>query len=367
MSVIEIKDLHKSFGPTKIYNGLNLTVEKGDVISVIGASGCGKSVFLRCIEMLEKPDSGQIFINGEEITAKGANIGKIRRSLGMVYQDFGLFSNMNVMQNLCIAPMKLLKMPKAEAEKKALDLLATVGLADKANRPVQVLSGGQKQRVAICRTMMMDPSIVLFDEPTSALDPTMVGEVLATIRMLSTKGLTMIIVTHEMNFAKQIANRVLFFADGGIYEEGTPEDIFDNPQKEKTIDFIRKLKHKTYEINSRNFDLMALQGGIQEFSTKYGLDSKQCYQLQICTEEMVYILLDHIGDNEVNITVTISFSEADHACQLEFTSVDSSYDPVVDMSDEDAMEQIGLMIIKNKSKEYLHTYNDGVNKITLKL
>ncbi len=370
MGLIEVRGLYKSFGPSKIYQGLNLTVEEGEVVVFIGASGCGKSVLLRSIEMLEKPDAGQIFINGQEITAKGADIGKIRRSMGMVYQDFGLFSNMNVMENLCIAPMKLLKMPKAEAQKKAMELLSSVGLADRAYRPVNDLSGGQKQRVAICRCMMMGPQIILFDEPTSALDPTMVGEVLATIRMLARQGLTMLIVTHEMDFARQIADRIVFLSGGEVYEEGPPEQIFENPQKEKTIDFIRKLKHLTFQIEKREFDLMALQGGIQDFAVKYGLSSSDSHRLQLCTEEMVYVLLDQIGDGKIDIRLDVSYSEADHSSALEFTSVGEAFNPMDHLKrddSDDGYDSVGLLIIEKKSKEYLYDYRDGVNVIKMKM
>ncbi|MBQ7645903.1 MAG: amino acid ABC transporter ATP-binding protein, partial [Clostridia bacterium] len=212
MNVIEVKNLSKSFGKLKVLENVDLEVKKGEKIVILGGSGCGKSVFLRSLEMLEKPDSGTVSIMGEEITAKGAKIDVIRRKMGMVYQNFNLFSHMTVMENLCAAPCRLLKMPKNEAAEKANELLRTVGLSGKENAMPDTLSGGQKQRIAIARCLMMDPEILLFDEPTSALDPTMVGEVLATIRMLSMRGLTMIIVTHEMDFAKEIADRILFFA-----------------------------------------------------------------------------------------------------------------------------------------------------------
>ncbi|MCQ2478240.1 MAG: amino acid ABC transporter ATP-binding protein [Clostridia bacterium] len=369
MGIIDIKNLNKSFGGSQIYKNLNFSIENGEVVSIIGASGCGKSVLLRCIEMLEKPDSGQIFIDGKEITSKGADIASIRRLMGMVYQDFGLFSNMNVMQNLCIAPMKLLKMPKEEAEKKALELLDSVGLADRAYRPVQVLSGGQKQRVAICRCMMMNPKIILFDEPTSALDPTMVGEVLATIRMLARKGLTMLIVTHEMEFAKQIADRVVFLAEGGIYEQGTPEQIFENPQKPKTVDFIKKLKHLSYSIDSRKFDLMALQGGIQEFAIKYGLNSKEAYRLQICVEEMIYIILEHLEDGKIDITLNISFSEADRSCEFELLYPGDEIDPFANAAEFDLenTDSLGLMIITKKAKKREYSFENGINKVKIKI
>lgn len=368
MGVIEIKGLRKYFGPVRIYENLDLDVKQGEIISIIGASGCGKSVLLRCIEMLEKPDAGQIFIEGNEITAKNANVNTIRRSMGMVYQDFGLFSNMNVMQNLCIAPMKLLKMSKEDAEKKALELLDSVGLADRADRRISNLSGGQKQRIAICRCMMMDPKIILFDEPTSALDPSMVGEVLATIRMLAKRGLTMLIVTHEMNFARQISDRVLFMADGGIYEQGTPEDIFEHPKKEKTIDFIKKLKHLSFHIDSKKFDFISLQANIQEFAVKYGFSYNEGYVLQLCAEEMINIILEHIDDDKVNLDFEISYSETDHACELYFNSVGEKYNPFDTIeSNDDFLDNLGLMIIKKKSKLNDYHYENGVNKVILKL
>ena len=242
MSLIEVTGLKKRFGDLEVLKGVDLTVEQGERVAIIGGSGCGKSVFLRCLELLEKPDAGRIRIDGQEITAKGAPVDQIRRSMGMVYQRFHLFSEMDVMDNLCLAPVRRRLMTRAEAEKKALGLLEQVGLASRAHAWPTVLSGGQQQRIAICRCLMMDPKVILFDEPTSALDPTMVGEVLAVIRMLAKQGMTMLIVTHEMAFAREVADRVLYFADGGIYEQGTPEEIFDRPQREKTIAFIRKIK-----------------------------------------------------------------------------------------------------------------------------
>ena len=259
MSVIKIDGLKKSFGNFEVLKGINFSVEEGEKIVIIGGSGCGKSVFLRCIELLEIPDGGKIFIDGEEITAPNCNIDKIRQKMGMVYQKFNLFSNMTVMENLCVAPMKLLKMSKDDAENKAVELLSQVGLLSKAKSFPAVLSGGQQQRIAICRTLMMNPKVILFDEPTSALDPTMVGEVLAVIRMLAKRNLTMIIVTHEMNFAREVADRILFFADGGIYEQGTPQEIFENPKREKTVAFIQRQKYFHYEIYEKNFDLPEMQ------------------------------------------------------------------------------------------------------------
>ena len=371
MGIIEIKGVKKSFGPLQVYKDLNLSVEPGEVISVIGGSGCGKSVLLRCIEMLTAPDEGQIFINGEEITAKGADIGKIRRNMGMVYQDFGLFSNMNVMDNLCLAPTKLLGMSREAAEEKALELLEMVGLSNWAYNSVKNLSGGQKQRVAIARCMMMDPPIILFDEPTSALDPTMVGEVLATIRMLAKRGLTMIIVTHEMNFAQQIASRVLFLAEGGIYEQGTPEDIFEHPQREKTIAFIRKLKYFSYHVDRRKYDLMELQGGIIEFAIKYGLDANESNRLQTCTEEILLEILNgcYKDSEDIDIDVDIVYSEKDKTCELQVNAGGTLYNPFAVMDDEnvDMMDHLGLMIIKRKAKECTYDVVNDRNMISIRI
>ncbi len=369
-NMIEIRGLHKSFGQTKVLTGLDLSVREGEIVVIIGNSGCGKSVMLRCIEMLEKPDAGTIIVNGQEITAKNSDINRIRRSVGMVYQDFGLFSNMNVMENLCIAPIKLLKMSPKDARKKALDLLRTVGLADRANSRVSVLSGGQKQRVAICRAMMMDPKIMLFDEPTSALDPTMVGEVLATIRMLSRRGLTMVIVTHEMDFARKIADRVVFLADGGIYEQGTPEEIFGYPRREKTLDFIRKQKHLVCHVDRRGFDLLELQGSIQNFAIKYGLSENECYRLQICAEEMICMLVDSVPDDKIDINMNLSFSETEQTSELTFQSRGVSFNPFeqLDRGDESSVyDHLGLLIIKFKAKQYTHCYENGMNTIMLKM
>lgn len=239
--MIEVKNLKKSFGKENVLKGLNLTVKEGEVVSIIGGSGCGKSVLLRSILMLEKPDSGSIFINGEEITAKNANINKIRRNMGMVYQDFGLFSNMNVMENLIIAPIKILKMKKEQAINKALDLLSMVGMKEKAYSEISGLSGGQKQRIAICRCMMMDPKVILFDEPTSALDPEMVGEVLDVMKELAKDNMTMLVVTHEMGFAREVANRVVFLDQGKFAYENTPDKFFTNPANERLRSFLSKV------------------------------------------------------------------------------------------------------------------------------
>ena len=366
MSVIEVKNLCKSFGSLKVLQNVNLNVEEGDRIAIIGGSGCGKSVFLRSLERLETPDSGQIFIDGEEITAKHARINKIRQKMGMVYQKFYLFSHLNVLENLCLAPVKLLEMPKQEAEARALEWLSKVGLTSKAHSMPEKLSGGQQQRIAICRSLMMKPKVLLFDEPTSALDPTMVGEVLAMIRMLSKHDMTMLIVTHEMNFAREVANRVLFFADGGIYEQGTPQEIFDAPKLEKTIAFIRKLKYFSYEITDRDFDLCAMQGKIHSFAEKYGMGSKLAYSLELCSEELVYEFISGAyGDNdEIKIDLYISYSEADSSTTINIASKGRQFNPF-ETQDDDV--HLGVAILRKIAGDKIkYDYSDGVNRIEIK-
>lgn len=252
MAMLRVENISKSFGSLKVLQNVNLTVETGERIAVIGKSGCGKSVFLRLLELLEQPDEGRIFIGDDEITAKGANVDAIRMRMGMVYQGFHLFEHMDVLENIILAPTHLRKTPRLKAEEKAMELLRMVGLESKHNAMPNTLSGGQKQRIAICRCLAMEPQIMLFDEPTSALDPTMIGEVLATIRMLAEQNMTMIIVTHEMGFAREVATRVLYFDECGIYEEGSAIEIFDNPQKIKTQAFIHKLKYFSQHIGRRD-------------------------------------------------------------------------------------------------------------------
>ena len=360
MSLIQVKGLKKSFGDLEVLKGIDLSVEQGERIAIIGGSGCGKSVFLRSLSMLEKPDSGQIFIDGQEITAKGAPVDTIRRSMGMVFQKFHLFSEMDVMDNLCLAPVKLKKMSRKEAEEKAMELLSQVGLASRAHAWSTVLSGGQQQRIAICRCLMMEPKVILFDEPTSALDPTMVGEVLAVIRMLAKRDIAMLIVTHEMNFAREVADRVLFFADGGIYEQGTPAELFDAPKGEKTIAFINKIKYFSYDIERKDFDLMQLQGGIQTFGRKYGLSEKKIYRLQICCEELVYEFLEHSYPNggDISLHLDISYAEADKTTTIEMNCGGKQYDP---FPQEDC--GLGVTIVKHVGKTVKCTYKNGSNTV----
>ena len=239
--MIEVKNLCKSFGDLQVLKGISETINDREVVCVIGPSGSGKSTFLRCLNLLEEPSGGEVFLDGKKINDSDVDIDEIREKLGMVFQGFNLFPHMTVLDNLTLAPIKVKGMEKAAAEEKARKLLETVGLADKAEKYPASLSGGQKQRVAIARALAMDPEIMLFDEPTSALDPEMVGEVLNVMKNLAENGMTMVIVTHEMGFAREVTDRVLFIDEGNILELGTPAELFGNPQHDRTKNFLSKV------------------------------------------------------------------------------------------------------------------------------
>lgn len=241
MSLVKIQNLHKRFGKSEVLRGMDLEVEKGEIICLIGPSGSGKSTFLRCINSLEQPTAGTVEVDGNVITDSHANLDKIRENIGMVFQQFNLFPHLTVIKNITLAPISCKKLSKAEAEARAHELLASVGLSEKWNEYPESLSGGQQQRVAIARALAMGPELMLFDEPTSALDPEMVGDVLGVMRKLAREGMTMIIVTHEMGFAREMADRVVFIDGGVIVEEGPPEQVLGNPQNSRTIAFLDKV------------------------------------------------------------------------------------------------------------------------------
>ncbi len=242
--LLTTEHLQKSFEHHQVLKDINVSIRKGDVVAIIGPSGCGKSTFLRMLNLLEQPSAGHVFFEGTDITSKEIDINKMRERIGMVFQQFNLFPNMTIRENIMLAPIQLKKMSREEAFEKANQLLSRIGLSDKADVYPDMLSGGQKQRVAIVRALAMNPDIMLFDEPTSALDPEMVGEVLNLMRQLASEGMTMVVVTHEMNFAREVANRVLFFSDGYVTEEGTPEDIFQHPKSTRLKEFLNFIRLK---------------------------------------------------------------------------------------------------------------------------
>ena len=239
--IIKIAGLVKRFGDHTVLKGISTTIRQGEVVAVIGPSGCGKSTFLRSINLLEQPSEGKIWVNGTDITSHENDINRMRQRVGMVFQQFNLFPNMTIRRNIMLAPVELGKISKAEADAKATELLDRIGLLDKADSYPDCLSGGQKQRVAIARALAMNPEVLLFDEPTSALDPEMVGEVLQLMNDVAAEGMTMVVVTHEMGFAREVANRVLFFSDGCITEEGTPDEVFNHPKSPRLQEFLRKV------------------------------------------------------------------------------------------------------------------------------
>lgn len=239
--IIQVKNLHKKFGDNEVLKGITMDVSKGEVIAIIGPSGCGKSTFLRSINLLERPTGGQIIVDGVDITSKTQDINRVRQRVGMVFQQFNLFPNLTIKRNIMLAPVELGKMTRAEASAKVDELLNRIGLADKAESYPNCLSGGQKQRIAIARALAMSPEVILFDEPTSALDPEMVGEVLNLMKDVAAAGMTMMVVTHEMAFAREVATRVLFFCDGHIAEEGTPKQIFEHPKSDRLREFLGRV------------------------------------------------------------------------------------------------------------------------------
>ena len=349
--MIRIEHLRKEYPTAVPLKDVNIEIHKGDVISIIGPSGTGKSTLIRCINLLDQPTSGKIFIDDEEITAKGADVARIRRKMGMVFQHFNLFPHMTVIENIMAAPMDLLGKSKQEAYDKGIALLRKVGLADKALNYPEVMSGGQKQRVAIARTLAMEPEIILFDEPTSALDPTMIGEVQSVIRDLAKQGTTMIIVTHEMKFAREICNRVFYMDEGGVYEDGSPEQIFDNPQKERTRQFIRHLKVLEYSITSRDFDFIGLNTQIEEFGRKHRVSQGTIYNLQSYIEEMcLQILLPQMKDS-FEIRITIEYSEEMDDADVVVRYSGESLDP---LSTDNALS---LMLAKKATENIAYNFD----------
>ena len=352
--MITVKHLRKEYPNATPLKDVNTEIAKGEVISIIGPSGTGKSTFLRAINMLDPPTSGQIIIDGEEITAKGCRLDLVRRKMGMVFQSFNLFNHMNVIENITYGPMKLLGLSKEEAEARAMSLLKTVSLPEKAYSYPDELSGGQKQRIAIARTLAMEPEIILFDEPTSALDPTMVGEVLAVIRMLAQKGMTMMIVTHEMKFARDVSSRVFYMDQGVIYEEGTPEQIFEHPQKELTRRFIRRLKVLEKDIDAASFDFLGFNTEIEAFGRKNYLDQKTIYSIEAIFEELcVTTLLPKVG----KLRFSLEYAEQDNKADITVVYKGDDRDP------QEYMDDLSKNILKLNAAAVDRTYKDGENRV----
>jgi polar amino acid transport system ATP-binding protein len=355
--MITVKNLGKKFGENVILKNINTEFKKGEVVSIIGPSGTGKSTFLRALNMLDPATSGEVFLDGEKLNKK--NIDGTRKKMGMVFQSFGLFSHLSVLQNLTLGQIKLLGKSKVEAEKKAHQLLKTVGLSDRANHYPNQLSGGQKQRVAIARCLSMEPEIILFDEPTSALDPTMTSEVLAVVRRLAKDGMTMIIVTHEMDFAKDVSTRIMYMDEGGIYEEGSAEEIFESPKREKTKLFIHRIRSFNYEVSGADFDFLEMESGIESFCFNHAINKTITNKLQLIAEEMILnIVVPKFGKCWLNL----SFSGKTDSCELSIWYNGEKCDAI-----ETADDDLSAIMVKKSVKELRHEYLDGKNIITMTL
>lgn len=355
--MISVKNLSKIYGDLTVLKDVNAEIKKGEVISIIGPSGTGKSTFLRCLNLLETPSGGEIYIDGKNILAKDADVNALRQKMGMVFQSFNLFSHLMIIENIMLGPEKLLGTPRKQAYDEGIELLRMVGLAEKATAYPDELSGGQKQRVAIARTLAMHPEIVLFDEPTSALDPTMVSEVLAVIRKLAQQGMTMAIVTHEMKFARDVSTRIFYMDEGVVYEAGTPEQIFEHPEREKTKEFIYKVRKFTFEIRSHDFDLYALNSELEAFCQKHALADEDILAVQSVVEEMTTACLVP-RMTEPAIDVSVGYSEHDESINVDFEWTGSVQNPF-ESEDEDLMIPLGIVKMRIDGHEFS---SEGVHK-----
>ncbi len=358
--MIEVQHLRKAFPNVTPLTDANARIEQGEVISIIGPSGTGKSTFLRCLNGLETATSGQIWVDGENICDKGCDIAKVRQKMGMVFQSFNLFSHLTVVENIMMAPVDLLGLSRQEAYADALRLLKTVGLAEKAGDYPEALSGGQKQRVAIVRALAMRPKIMLFDEPTSALDPTMVGEVLSVIRNLAKAGMTLVIVTHEMKFARDVSSRVFYMDQGIVFEEGSPEQIFKQPKHERTRLFVQQLHSFRREILSPDFDFVETANALDEFALRQALAPEQRLKFQQIFEELcVALILPALPSGGFCLEFNAACNEGGDRCEAAMVWPGARYNPL-EQGDPLA---ITLALAKTKSNDY--AYTEGVNRLYL--
>lgn len=338
--MLEIKHLKKSFSGSTPIRDINCVIQPGEVISIIGPSGTGKSTLLRCINRLETPTSGEILYNGQNILSPETDISEIRKHIGMVFQSFNLFPHLTVLQNIMLPQMQLLGRSKQQAYERAVELLKQVGLFDRADRYPDVLSGGQKQRIAIARTLAMDNDIILLDEPTSALDPAMVGEVEGVIRNLTKTGITMLIVTHEMRFARTVSSRIFFLSDGIIEEEGPPEQIFEHPKREKTRQFIFRIHELPIEIRSGNFDFYSCMTEIARFAEKNYLSRRVIDSICAVFEELVVIpmLPGMTEDDRIDIRLN---------CSENLDQVTMTVGSTLDFEPERDIDPVSMTIIRH--------------------
>ncbi len=359
--MIEVKNLKKIYNGNAVLKDVNAVISKGEVISIIGPSGTGKSTFLRCLNLLEQPDGGEIWIDGKNILDGKNDIAAIRRKMGMVFQSFNLFGHLTVLENITLAPVSLLKKSRQEAEECAMKLLKLVGLANKAHALPGELSGGQQQRIAIARALAMEPEIILFDEPTSALDPTMVNEVLSVMRSLAKTGITMLIVTHEMRFARDVSSRIFYMDEGIVYEEGPAKELFENPSKSKTRAFLRRIGMFNTVLNKADFDLYHFMGRFTEFAEKQMLDAKQIKTLHLVLEELlVNIIFPEIELAELEIGI----SEETKQTELRITWSGNAANPLESASE--AGELARMIVKKRTSSSEYSVLENGINQLFIK-
>ena len=361
--MIELKNVTKKFDNFYVLKNVNATINDGDVISIIGPSGAGKSTFIRLINMLEVPSEGQIFVDGEEITASGYRVENIRQKIGMVFQDFNLFKHLTLLENVMKPQIDIKKKLLVDAYTESIRLLDVVSLSEKAKRYPHEISGGQKQRAAIARALAMDPSIILFDEPTSALDPTMISEVEEVIAELKSMGKTMIIVTHEMGFAKRVSNRVFFMDDKTIYEEVTPEEIFDNPKKDKTKRFIKNLRLLIIVIDRKDCDYWGYEADIDKYAMKNHISVKGRTRLKLAFEELVRgIIMDKLG-NEPRVNIVLEYSNQTEKLKMTIKYNGDYFNP------KDSDNDLSYHVLKSAMDgiEYSEIHDDPVYKNQVEL
>ena len=359
--MISVHNLSKSFGDVVVLKDISLEISKGEVIAIIGPSGTGKSTLLRCLNLLEQPSGGVIHIDGVDILDRRSDVPKIRQRMNMVFQSFNLFAHLTVLDNLTIGPIKLQGKARQQAELLAMELLRLVGLAEKADSFPDELSGGQKQRVAIARCLAMEPEIILFDEPTSALDPTMISEVLAVIRRLARDGMTMAIVTHEMDFARDVASRVFYMDEGGIYEQGTPAQIFGDPQRPKTREFVNRIRSLSWRISSPDYDLYAINAEIEIFCDRQMFSLRTRHNLLLLVEELLQLYHPLLAI--AFLEMTISYSEKHGS--LEITCEDSA--DAAHPLERWVADELGLVIIRNLVEGIEYRRQDNKNRMQMVL
>jgi len=359
--VIHVEHLKKVYANAVPLKDLNASINRGDVVTIIGPSGTGKSTFLRCLNHLEIPTEGKITVLGQDIEGPKTDLCAVREQMGMVFQSFNLFPHLTIAENIMLAPMQLKKIPRQKAYEQAILLLRKVGMAEKATNYPDELSGGQKQRVAIARTLAMDPQIILFDEPTSALDPTMVGEVLSVIHNLATQGMTMLIVTHEMKFAHDVSTRIFYLDQGIVFEEGTPDEVFLNPKKDRTRIFVKRLKVFEQHITSPDYDFIALNSALSAFGEKSMLDEKRITDMQRVFEELIaQNTIPRLGAS-FDIGMFVEYTQETNTIFIRFVWKGETYNPLQEA------DKLSLLLVKSIIKVQKYTYEGETNDLAILL